>query len=329
MKNNKFIIITVILVIVIVIFIKEIIPTINESKIKNRVFNDMQTKSDEVIRGIVGIIPEDNNNHNGIGSGVIFDKKDNTYYVVTAKHVIDNENSNFKIFTKDTKYSGQIINADDNVNFEIPDEEYYKSLLDTKIEYISDTTDLAILSFEYNGDLSVLEFENNKLSINDKIMVIGHPEGNRNQISYGYIKSNLKDVKGDKVIEHDAYMKQGNSGGVALTENNKIAGINKNLAKLLIKEEKQNIGTYFLNENNIKLNNIYNNEEIINKHKKEIARYEFMQTKEWERVKKIKNAFRKITFRKNIQEYKLDNDKLMNNKLNKAYRKISNIKRKK
>ena len=57
-------------------------------------------------------------------------------------------------------------------------------------------------------------------------MVIGHPEGNRYQISYGYIISNLKDVRGDKVIEHNAYMKQGNSGGVALTENMKVAGIN-------------------------------------------------------------------------------------------------------
>ena len=57
-------------------------------------------------------------------------------------------------------------------------------------------------------------------------MVIGHPEGNRYQISYGYIKSDLKNVRGDKVLEHNAYMKQGNSGGVSLSENMKIAGIN-------------------------------------------------------------------------------------------------------
>ena len=57
-------------------------------------------------------------------------------------------------------------------------------------------------------------------------MVIGHPEGNRYCITYGYIQSGLKDITGDKVIEHNAYMKQGNSGGVALTENMKIAGIN-------------------------------------------------------------------------------------------------------
>ena len=228
-KNVIFIIISIIIVIIAFIVVKEVIPIINENNSKNRIFDDMQNKSDIVIRGVVGIIPESDinglTNHNGVGSGVIFDKKDNTYYIVTAKHVIDVDNSKLKIFTKDTEFSGQNVKADDNVSFEIPDDNYYESLLDGKIEYISDTTDLAILSFEYDGDLTVLDFESNELSKNDRIMVIGHPEGNRYQISYGYIKSDLKNVRGDMVLEHDAYMKQGNSGGVALTENMKIAGI--------------------------------------------------------------------------------------------------------
>ena len=229
-KNAVFIMISIIIVIVIFVVIKEIIPIFNENESKNRIFTDMQAKSDYVVRGIVGIIPESDinglSNHSGIGSGVIFDKKDNTYYVVTAKHVVDVENSKFKIFTKDTEFSGETIKADDTVYFEIPDDDYYNSLLDGKVEYISDTTDLAILSFEYEGDLTVLEFETNKLSKNDKIMVIGHPEGNRYKISYGYIKSDLKNIRGDKVLEHNAYMKQGNSGGVSLTKSMKIAGIN-------------------------------------------------------------------------------------------------------
>ena len=190
----------------------------------------MQAKSNDVIRAVVGITTENEKeglkSHSGIGSGVIFDKKDNTYYVITAKHVVEKENSKFKLFTKDTEFSGQLIKADEDINFEIPDDDYYNSLLDSKIEYISNTTDLAILSFEYNGQLTVLNFENNKTSINDRIMVIGHPEGNKYQITYGYIKSGLKNVKNDLVVEHNAYMKQGNSGGVALTENMKIAGIN-------------------------------------------------------------------------------------------------------
>lgn len=229
-KNIAFVTISIVLVILALIVTKEIIPIINEQESKNRVFTDMQNKSDDVIRSIIGIIPENDTdgliNHNGVGSGVIFYKNYNTYYAITAKHVVDIKNSKYKIFTKDTVFSGQNVKADDNISFEIPDDNYYESLLDCKIEYLSDTTDLAIISFVYDRDLTVLNFENNKLSTNDKIMVIGHPEGNRYQITYGYIKSELKDVRGDKVIEHDAYMKQGNSGGVALTEDMKIAGIN-------------------------------------------------------------------------------------------------------
>lgn len=231
MKNKKiiFIILSVIVIIVFTI-IFEVISIINENKYKNRIFSDMEVKTDDVIRGVVGIVPESDSNgltsYNGIGSGVIFDRKDDIYYVITAKHVINKDNSKFKIFTRDTEFSGQIIKADDNVNFEIPDSNYYESLLDGKVEYISETDDLAILSFKYDGDLTVLNFESKELSINDKIMVIGHPEGSRYQITYGYIKSKLKDVRNDKVLEHNAYMKQGNSCGVALTENMKIAGIN-------------------------------------------------------------------------------------------------------
>ncbi len=58
----------------------------------------MEEKSDNYIRGIVGIIGEKNkddlSSYNGIGSGVIFDKKENTYYVITAKHVINVEMGN-------------------------------------------------------------------------------------------------------------------------------------------------------------------------------------------------------------------------------------------
>ena len=229
-KNIFFIIISIIIIVIVFVIMKEVIPMIQESDCKNRVFQEMQNKTDNVIRGIVGIIPENTkdglSSHNEIGSGVIFDKKGNTYYVVTARHVVNIENSNFKIFTKDTEFSGQTINVSDNTNFEIPDDDYYASLLDGKIEYISKTDDLAILSFEYDGDLTVLDFETNKIAKNDKIMVIGHPEGNRYQISYGYIKSGLINVRGDNVIEHNAYMKHGNSGGVALSENMKIVGIN-------------------------------------------------------------------------------------------------------
>ena len=242
MKNKKNIITGAILGIIIVAIVFFIIPIIHENKCKTRVFEDMQSKADIVEKSVIGIIPENEKDglksHNGIGSGVIFDKKDNTYYAVTAAHVIEDKESFYKVFTKNTKFSGQSISANEGgtVIFEIPDEDYFESLLDGKIEYISDTTDLAIISFETEEDLPILEFESNKLEKGNKIMCIGHPEGNRYNKSYGTITSDLKTVTTvtkstgkkttDKILEHDAYLNFGNSGGVAISENMKIAGIN-------------------------------------------------------------------------------------------------------
>lgn len=106
-----------------------------------------------------------------------------------------------------------------------------------------------------------------------------------------------------------------------IIKDNKILGINKPLATVYNKEYKK-VGKDYLKEK------VYNNESIIERHKKELARYEYMQTKEWKRVKKIKNTFRTITFRKKIQENELNNDQIINNKVSKCYKKISNIKRK-
>lgn len=216
-----------------------ILPAFHEKKSKELQFLNFSFLLDDSLRGVVGIIPESEvdglSSYNGIGSGVIFDKKDNVYYVVTAKHVIGVDNSQFKIFTKDTEFKGQTINASSDVHFEIPGKDYYESLLDAKVEYVSDINDLAILSFQYDGDLTVLEFESEKTKKNDRIMVIGHPEGNRYVVTYGYIKSEtetiqLKNEDGEKtkekVIKHNAYMKKGNSGGVALSKNGKVVGIN-------------------------------------------------------------------------------------------------------
>ena len=221
------------------ILIVEIIPGIKEKNIKSRVFKDMQKESSSAMRGIIGIIPESEikgqASHNGIGSGVIFAKKDDTYYAVTAKHVVEDKNNKYKVFTRDTKFSGETVRANPEVTFEIPDKNYYDSLLNAKLEYNSETNDLSIISFKYDGNLEVLEFATKNPAKKDKIMVIGHPEGDKYKITYGYIKSGLENIKTktssgkaitQKIIKHDAYMKPGNSGGVALNKNMKITGIN-------------------------------------------------------------------------------------------------------
>lgn len=240
--NKKIVLVSIITLCLIIIgcLYFWIIPSKKEKESKERIYLDLKDKVENAKKSVVGIIPEnkekDGFSHNGIGSGVIFEKVDNTYYVITAGHVVEEKNDSYKIFTINTKFSGETIKADDNVSFEIPDETYYDSLLSSKIEYISENLDLAIISFKTEEELPILKFETNRLKVGDKIVAIGHPEGNRYATTYGNITSDIKSAtmitkgtnnkKTDKVMEHNAYLNFGNSGGVAISENMKIAGIN-------------------------------------------------------------------------------------------------------
>ena len=241
--NKRIVIIITIIICILLVSVLNMwfIPSRNEIKYKSIVYEELNEKIEEAKKSIVGIIPEEkwgsDSSYNGIGSGIIFDKNDNTYYVLTAKHVIEKENINYRLFTINTEFKGQIVGTDNkNIIFIIPDQSYYDSLINTKIEYVSDNSDLAILSFESDEELPVLEFETNKPKIGDKVVAIGHPEGEKYVVSYGNIISDLKTItlysKGsskkltDKVIEHNAFINFGNSGGALLSENMKIIGIN-------------------------------------------------------------------------------------------------------
>ena len=242
MKNKKGIIMGIILGVSIVVTYTFLMPVIHEKQCKTRKYEDMESKANMVERSVIGIINENEidglKNHDSIGSGVIFKKNEDIYYAITAAHVVIDKESSYKIFTRNTEFKGQVVNINDKTSavFEIPDNSYYESLLNGRVEYISDTTDLAVISFETNEELPVLEFEDKKIEKGDKILCIGHPEGNRYYRSYGAIISSLKTItipsktnnykSTDKVYEHNAYLNFGNSGGVAISENMKIIGIN-------------------------------------------------------------------------------------------------------
>ena len=252
-KNVIFIMLSILVVVIGLVIVNEVISIVNEYNSKNRIFIEFDSKISELEKSIIGIIPKNESGeytrYTSIGSGVIFEKQANKYYAITALHVVDYENSAFKAFTRNTNFSGEIIQPDNKINFMIPDEKYYSSLLDLSVEFKSETTDLAIVSFTSDEELPVLEFETNNLNIGDKIICIGHPEGNRYVTTYGYVTSGLKDSSyvtniskikiHDKVIEHNAYMNHGNSGGAAINENLKLVGINVGGAFTLLKHYKK------------------------------------------------------------------------------------------
>lgn len=152
----------------------------------------------------------------GIGSGFIFRQIGNYYYILTNNHVIyPKEGSTLEeIYVNDYYYN-----------------EYSATLLANDASY-----DMAILRIERKAnDLPVMKFASDNPVGNDLVFAIGNPHGQINSVGIGnvlgYSKVNLSkpvassNVKYD-VINHDAYMLSGNSGGMLVNLAYEVVGIN-------------------------------------------------------------------------------------------------------
>lgn len=152
------------------------------------------------------------------GSGVIYKRVGNTYYVVSNHHVLED----FEEL--------EIIYERNDLIFTIPNED---------ITFIGSDpgTDLGILTFESDVDFAVVEFgDYYDLEIGQYVYAIGSPLGFTyfNSVTQGIISglsrffvdtSGLGDFEGF-VIQHDAAINPGNSGGALFTSMGQFIGIN-------------------------------------------------------------------------------------------------------
>ena len=214
-------------------------PVLHERACRTRVFTDMQERLDEVALSVIGILPrtekEDGSvSYGGGGTGVIYASNSNTYYAVTAAHVVNNPAAENKVYTLKTEYTVDPVMEE--LGIEAAAETFYESLADAKIEYISPDSDIAVISFESEDELSCAEFEEKMPAKGDRIVCLGHPDSRKLTVTYGTIKTGLKKVEmkdrgngtkaSDLVMEHDAWLNSGSSGGPAFSENMKLYGIN-------------------------------------------------------------------------------------------------------
>jgi S1-C subfamily serine protease len=148
-----------------------------------------------------------------LGSGVIYKKTGDTYYVVTNEHVVK-DGSRFEIRFKDgSTASATLLGVDPLV-------------------------DVAVLTFVSTKSLTVVPFGNSKLSKQGEIILaVGNPNGYSyfGSITMGIISGldRYFDIDGDKVkdmfvnyIQHDAAINSGNSGGALFNLKGEVIGIN-------------------------------------------------------------------------------------------------------
>ena len=158
------------------------------------------------------------------GSGFCFYREDGTYYILTNCHVAEKD-SNFKRqeFTVED-YQGHTFTA------------YLYSNSNKMGTAISNEYDLACLYFTISGSSSIKPLTLAKAipQIGEDIISIGAPEGQSNFFVFGKtiayknptMPSNSSINIPFNVLEHNAYVDRGSSGGPVLNANLEVVGIN-------------------------------------------------------------------------------------------------------
>ncbi len=137
-----------------------------------------------------------------LGSGFIID---NTGYIITNNHVIDNAEKIMVILYDDTSFEATVVGKDPK-------------------------TDVALLKIDpKKTKLKAVKFgDSNKLRVGDWVMAIGNPFGFGGTVTAGIVSARGRNLSGsyDDYIQTDASINRGNSGGPLFDMNGKVVGIN-------------------------------------------------------------------------------------------------------
>ncbi len=200
---------------------------------RNIVYEDMKESFDKsgMISANIGIFSKTEKDGNITygegGSGVIFRKDGDSYYALTAAHVVSVENAKLLVFTVNTEMKSEDIPGA-IMNVLAP--ETYDAMYTAQIEYVSTRDDLAVIRFSTDEDLAVINVAETDPKKDDRIMCIGNPQNEWFALSYGKVTSGIEkfgELQGflSYVMRHSAYIQVGSSGGAALNEQMQLTGI--------------------------------------------------------------------------------------------------------
>ena len=134
-----------------------------------------------------------------LGSGVIYKKEGNTYYILTNEHIV-------RYFQ--------------TIEIYFPDSKMY---VDATIEKTDGDIDLAILSITSDNSINTCEIKMTEYAVGEFVLAVGSPIDlyYSNTITLGIISRMDQDY-----IQHDASLNIGNSGGPLFNLNGEIIGLN-------------------------------------------------------------------------------------------------------
>jgi len=148
-----------------------------------------------------------------MGSGVIFQKKDGKAYIITNAHVIQDAGEIQAVLVNGDRKKAKIVGKDV-------------------------VSDLAVLEVGAEGIDTVVELgHSEKLRVGEMVIAIGNPLGFGDSLTQGIVSSTKRLISvsinqdgnydwEQEVIQTDAAINQGNSGGALVDLNGRLVGIN-------------------------------------------------------------------------------------------------------
>ncbi len=140
----------------------------------------------------------------GAGSGFVISSDG---YIITNHHVVENSTSLVAVFADGNELNADLIGSDPS-------------------------TDIAVIKV-YGGDLKPLQFANSDLLEPGQIAIaIGNPMGLQHTVTAGVVSATGRSLRAnngrliDDVIQTDAALNPGNSGGPLMNSEGKVIGVN-------------------------------------------------------------------------------------------------------
>ena len=146
-----------------------------------------------------------------LGSGFVIDKEG---HVVTNYHVVEGADEVYVNFSQDDRLKARVVGLDPS-------------------------TDLALLKIDvdHKRALAPLELGNSdSVGVGDAVVAIGNPFGLDRTATAGIVSAVQREIESpggftiDKVIQTDAAINKGNSGGPLLNGNGQVIGVNTQIA---------------------------------------------------------------------------------------------------
>ena len=156
-----------------------------------------------------------NNTTEAEGSGIIISEDG---YILTNNHIVNSSSSSYYYeLGKASKVSVYLYN--DSTEYE------------AKIIGTDEQTDLAVIKIEKSGLTAAELGDSDTVQVGEFSMAIGNPLGMQSSVTAGMISAVNRDVtdsdgKTYKLIQTDAAINSGNSGGALVNSNGQVIGVN-------------------------------------------------------------------------------------------------------